>query len=162
VHPPTLSLPPTTAPDHPQSLPPSHQRLQLRSQWHPPSSLSCRLQKAGEEGSAKVAGFIGCVVPRQRTPSTSAGRQRYRATERVLSKSEIQSSRSFTTFLKNFTYSICSKPVGVASLSQQREGLLDQPRQAVENPPYGCRISPFTEPQITPHRGCMQVWRRLF
>jgi len=35
-------------------------------------------------------------------------------------------------------------------LSQQREGLLDQPRQAVENLLYGCRISPFTEPQITP------------
>jgi hypothetical protein len=28
--------------------------------------------------------------------------------------------------------------------------LLDQPRQAVENPPYVCRISSFTEPQIIP------------
>ncbi|PMD24873.1 hypothetical protein NA56DRAFT_460736 [Hyaloscypha hepaticicola] len=116
-----------------------------------PTSLSMHIaEKLARRGARSWPASLGVMFP-----FDLCRRQRYRASALLFSlcccsTPKFQSSRSFTTFLKNFTYSISSKSVGAASLIQQREGLLAQPRQAVENPPYVGRISPFTEPQVTP------------
>lgn len=154
TRPPSLSLPPTTAPDHPQSFPTPHQGLQLRSQWHGQLRSHAYCRQLGEEGSAKLARFIGCDVPRQRTLRPPAGAK---GTERMLSsllsaavRIRISEFKKLHDVLEKLHLLCCSNSVGAASLIQQREALLDQPRQAVENPPYVCRISSFTEPQIIP------------
>ncbi len=118
-----------------------------------PTSLSCILQKAGEEGEREGGRLHWVRFSPPTDPSTSAGAK---GTERALSsflsaavQIRISEFKELTTFLKNFTLLYLLKTVGAANLTRQREGLLDQPRQAVENRPYVCRISPFTEPQTT-------------
>lgn len=66
MHPPTLSLPPTTAPDHPQSLPPSHHRTSVCSSVangtrHLRSHAYCR--KLARRGARRWPASLGVLFP---------------------------------------------------------------------------------------------------
>jgi hypothetical protein len=90
-------------------------------------SLSCILQNAGEEGSAKLANIIGCGLPRQRPgPFRPLQAPKVQSecsplVSQLLFKSDVQSSKSFTTFLKaSFTVSVQNLLVRPVSSCRER------------------------------------------